>query len=362
MKLVVFVLPFGRSRKSLLPLLLLLTLPAVVQAQFSCATNNGTITITGYTGPGGDVTIPATITGLPVTSIGDNAFYACFDLTTITIPDSVTSIGGWAFRDCYSLTSVTIPDSVTNIAVWAFADCSSLTSITIPNSVSGIGICAFDGCTSLTSVTIPDSFTDIAHWAFADCSSLTSVTIPNSVSSIGYCAFDGCTSLTSVAIPDSVTSIGQRAFADCSSLTSVAIPDSVSSIGYCAFEGCTSLMGVYFEGNAPTIGGSASDLFYGDNNATVYYMPGTTGWGSTFGGRPTVLWNPEPQSIGVQANSFGFTITGTTNIPIVVETCTNLASASWTPLQTCTLTNGSIYFSDSRWTNYTRRFYRIRSP
>ncbi len=70
----------GRLRTAcavtLLPLLLL-TLPAVVQAQFNYTTNNGTITITKYTGSGGDVTIPDTINGLPVTSIGDGAFSRC---------------------------------------------------------------------------------------------------------------------------------------------------------------------------------------------------------------------------------------------------------------------------------------------
>ena len=49
---------------------------------------------------------------------------------------------------------------------------------------------------------------------------------------------------------------------------------------------CTSLTGVYFQGNAPSLAGSS--VFDGDNHATVYYLPGTTGWGSTFGGRPTV--------------------------------------------------------------------------
>ena len=62
------------ARTGLLLLLLLLALPAVVQAQFTYTTTNGTITITGYTGPGGWVTIPSTINGLPVTSIGDYAF------------------------------------------------------------------------------------------------------------------------------------------------------------------------------------------------------------------------------------------------------------------------------------------------
>jgi hypothetical protein len=86
----------------------------------------------------------------------------------------------------------------------------------------------------------------------------------------------------------------------------------------------------------------------------------------TFGNRPAVLWNPRAQtgatSFGVRTNRFGFTITGTTNIPILVEASTNLAGANWTAIQTCTLTNGSIYFSDSDWTNYPARFYRIRSP
>ena len=51
-------------------LLLLLTLPAVVQAQFTYTTNNGQITITRYTGPGGAVVIPTTINGRPVTPYG----------------------------------------------------------------------------------------------------------------------------------------------------------------------------------------------------------------------------------------------------------------------------------------------------
>jgi hypothetical protein len=78
---------------TLLLLLLVLGPPAVVQAQFTYTTTNGTITITGYTGPGGDVIIPDTINGLQVTSIGDRAFASC-SLTSVTIPDSVASIEG----------------------------------------------------------------------------------------------------------------------------------------------------------------------------------------------------------------------------------------------------------------------------
>ena len=156
-----------------------------------------------------------------VTTIGEDAFYNCDRLTSITIPDSVTTIGDYAFARCYSLTSVTIPDSVTTIGEYTFSSCDSLTSITIPDSVTTIGEKAFSDCFSLTSVTIGDSVTTIGDWAFAHCTSLTSVTIGDSVTTIGEYTFAGCDSLTSVTIPDSVMTIGEYAFAYCSSLTSV---------------------------------------------------------------------------------------------------------------------------------------------
>jgi hypothetical protein len=95
----------------------------------------------------------------------------------------------------------------------------------------------------------------------------------------------------------------------------------------------------------------------------VYYLPGATGWTNSFAGLPAVLWNPVIQtqdgSFGVQSNQFGFTITGTANIPVVVEACTNPANPTWIPLLAGTLTNGSLYFSDPAWANYPERFYRI---
>jgi hypothetical protein len=117
-------------------------------------------------------------------------------------------------------------------------------------------------------------------------------TISNSVTHIGDWAFWDCTGLTSVTIPDSVTNIGDGAFFGCSSLTSITIPDSITSIGEQAFGDCTSLTSVYFQGDAPSLGPLTSTVFEGDANTTVYYLLGTTGWGATFGGRPTMAMPP----------------------------------------------------------------------
>jgi BspA type Leucine rich repeat region (6 copies) len=351
------------------------------------------------------VTIPTS-----VTSIGNGAFYNCDGLTNIAIPTSVTSIGWTAFSGCASLTNITIPNNVTSIGSGAFADCTKLTSITLPTNIESIESTLFLGCTHLAALTIPNGVTNIGFGAFSGCSNLVSIAIPNSVTSMGRgvfwnCAsltsvmmstnitsidqqmFYFCTSLTNLTIPIGVTNIGPGAFVGCSSLVSVAIPNSVTTIGYAAFNGCSKLVSIYVSSGVSYIGdytflncSSLSGLFFGGNapdrgtlyvfsgatNAIVYYLPETTGWDSWSSPPPAVLWNPTAQTsgpdFGIKTNRFGFNITGTTNIPIVVEAATNLTGAAWLPLLNGTLTNGSIYFGDSQWTNYPQRFYRIRSP
>jgi hypothetical protein len=321
---------------------------------------NQTLLIHFPKGKTGDYTIPNT-----VTQIGEYTFAAC-RVSSTTIPNSITNIREASFYYCGSLTNVMIPDSVTTIGRIAFTGCTSLANVTIPKSVASFGDGAFSYCTSLTNVTLANGITRMGDSMFAHCTNLPSITIPNSVANMGYDTFANCTSLTSVTIPNSITSIGDTVFGNCTHLASITIPNSVTRIGDSTFAGCTNLKGIFFAGNAPSIVGLG--IFYGDPNVTVYYLPGTTGWGTTFAGRPTTLWllpyptilNFEP-NFGVQTNSFGFTISWATNISVVVEACTNLSNPDWQPVQTNTLTGGSTYFSDGQWTNYLGRFYRLRS-
>ena len=110
-----------------------------------------------------------------VTTIGEETFYGCKNLTSITIPNSVKVIGTSSFEDCTGLSSITIPNSVTTISAGAFYACTGLSSITIPNSVTSIGVGAFEGCSGLTSVTISNSVKSIGENAFYLCSGLTSI-------------------------------------------------------------------------------------------------------------------------------------------------------------------------------------------
>ncbi len=220
-------------------------------------TKDNTVSIAKYKGTATDVDLPATIEGLSVTAVGNNAFFGCYAMTSMTIPDSVTTIGNSAFSYCYALTSITLPDSVTTIGNSAFSSCEALTSVTIPDSVTTIANSAFYDCDALTSITLPDSVTTIGNSAFSGCIALTSIMLPDSVTTIGESAFSYCKALTSIAIPDGVAVISYDVFSDCRSLTNVVIPDSVTTIGESAFSGCIALTSITIPDSVTTIGESA---------------------------------------------------------------------------------------------------------
>jgi uncharacterized repeat protein (TIGR03803 family) len=243
---------------------LLLLARSAAQAQFTYTTNNGTITLSGYTCSGGAVTVSNF-----VNSIGNWVFYGCSSLTRVTIPNGVTTIGEGAFGDCPKLAGVTIPNSVTSIGLDAFYECYGLTSIAIPNGVTNIEEYTFYECTSLTNITIGSSVSGIGVEALADCTNLTSVEIPTSVRDIGTNAFYFCTSLTNVTIGDGVTTIGDQAFYNCCSLARVTIPNSVTNLGEEAFCLCTNLGNVTIGTNVTSIGDYVFDYCYSLTSITI---------------------------------------------------------------------------------------------
>ena len=193
---------------------------------YTYTVENDEATITGYTGNGGAITIPSTLGGYPVVTIGDCAFEDCSSLTAAVIPDSVTTIGYNAFKWCSELASVTLGKNVTTVGSYAFYDCTKLTSVTFPDSVTTIGACAFGHCTGLVTITIPKNVKTIDIATFAFCTGLLNVTIPDSVTSINSTAFQDCTGLTSVTIGKGVASIGEYAFYHCTSLSDVHYGDT----------------------------------------------------------------------------------------------------------------------------------------
>jgi hypothetical protein len=289
-----------------------------------------------------------------------------------SIPNSVTTIAEWAFASCNNLKSITIPNGVTDIPPHAIYGCQGLTNVSFPSSVVSIDDQAFAGCSSLTGIRLSNGLANIGFDVF-DGSGLTEVTIPETVTNIGQMAFAGCTNLARVKLANGITGIAAQVFVGDRSLTNITIPASVTNIGFAAFATCINLAGVYFEGNAPSVDREVF-IYFGDppfypelwEPVTIYYLPGSLGWSDTFAGRPTALWLPKadtsPATFGVHSNLFGFTINWASGKALVVEGCTNLATAVWSPVSTNTEINGSAYFSDPQRTNYPTRLYRIRSP
>lgn len=296
-------------RSPLIPTLLVLSgMLTIAKADtfgdFTYGINNSAVTITGYTGPGGNVIIPDVIEGKPVTCIGEKAFFDCNTITSVNIPVGVSSIGGGAFSGCSTLTDITIPYTVSYIGNSTFSYCVSLTSVTIPTKVKNISLGVFTCCTSLTNVTIPNSVTVIEPSAFQCCSSLTTIIIPNSVTTIGTSAFWMCTGLTNVTIPAKVSNLGGAVFSGCNSLTSITvdtfnstyasldgvlfnksqttliqcpagkngsceIPNSVTNIGIEAFYGCRNLANIIIPNKVITIGNKAFYTCTGLTNVTI---------------------------------------------------------------------------------------------
>ena len=243
-------------------------------------------------------------------SISSSAFYNCWSLTNIFMPNSVTLINNYAFHNCVGLTYITIPKSVTSIGERTFQSCSGLNSITIPNSVTSIGDMAFYKCSQLMSVKVeiptPLSITKdpfpnraevtlyvpygsrelyleadywkefkeiveapapspniefmdanvkalcVANWD-TNCDGELSEEEAASVTSLGsvFRCNNSITSFDELKHFIGLNSIGSSAFFGCSGLTSITIPNSVNNIGDRAFSSCDNLSFVNIDISTP---------------------------------------------------------------------------------------------------------------
>lgn len=216
-----------------------------------------------------DIVIPPTVTyqgvEYTVTSIGNNAFYNSYGMTSIELPNTVTSIGTSAFYGCIGLRAIVIPKSVVSIGETAFTKCSGLSSIYIPKGVTSIGENTFNSCSCLTSIKVEDG--NPVYDSRNDCNAIIitatnslkvgceNTIIPNTVTTIMACAFSYRRFLTSIEIPNSVKTIEAAFFG--SSLYTISLPASVKSIGAMAFQSCPYLTSVSILGSDVYIGDEA---------------------------------------------------------------------------------------------------------
>lgn len=290
---------------------------------------DGTAQITGYNGAGGAITIPASVDGVPVTSVGSYIVISLEDtnsalnntsVTSVTFPDSVTSIGYRAFYYCAGITSVNFGSGLKEVGEQAFrrAPITSLdfpsglttigggafdgfkgTTIVLPDSVTTLGTGAFSGTTvesvtlsknittieasmfaycPLTSIVIPEGVTIIKDRAFYHCANLVSISVPSTVKTMSKSAFEGCSTLTDINFPDGLAQINECAFQECGALTAISLPDSITHIDNYAFRYCGSLSDVYYTGSESQWNAIYTDSKWnGIAQSTIHYnSAGTT--------------------------------------------------------------------------------------
>lgn len=251
----------------------------------------------------GNIVIPSNVTyneiTYSVTGIEAGAFEDCFNLVSVSIPNSVESIPNMAFYGCSKLSSIIIPESVTGIGMRAFQGCTSLCTISIPNCVSTIGKAAFEGCTGLVTITIPNSLTTISDYTFCDCTDLNTLSIPNSITEIGYGAFLRCRNLISIDFGNHVNIIGPMAFSSCSSLKSIIIPNSVTTIKDEAFKNCNNIKTINFGDSVKTIG---EEAFINCSNIESLTIPNSV---TSIGGKAFYGFTINSLTIGTSVKSIG---------------------------------------------------------
>ena len=176
------------------------------------------------------------------TSVGNEAFRSCPNLTYVSLPMAKT-IGEKAFINDKGLTHISLPEATT-LGKMCFADCYSLSSLNLPQATT-IGWCAFGNCKSLTALSLPEANT-INDRAFQSCKALTTATLPKATN-IGSWALQNCDALTTICLPKDAT-IGESAFGGSDALTTLYIstPDATEADARAFVEKIPTLTTIHY--------------------------------------------------------------------------------------------------------------------
>ena len=190
------------------------------------------VTINGFAESAGDVTelvIPATLRGLPVVAVGNDAFRGEDQLISVTIEEGVQHIGSNAFAKCVGLERVVLPKTMLSAGESVFSGCSALRSVELSTGLTEIPASMFYNCRMLETVAIPEGVTIIGESAFVNCESLEDLVLPATVNKIEHFAFMG-SGIRSLFIPEGVEYFHASMIYDAGKLESVYFPRSIKNI------------------------------------------------------------------------------------------------------------------------------------
>lgn len=266
--------------------ILMLMFAVVANAQtegiFTYEITDNAVTITSVDADGGDIVIPDSIEGYPVTKLADRAFNYS-NAQTVYIPSTLEDIGnafGYLYHtffvvdennayyssdafgalmnkeqthfyklpSYYSQSQYVVPDTVRTFARACFENCLYVEEVILPDGMEQISPTMFFACQSLRQIHIPEGVTTVGSNAFARCYSLESVSLPSTLTQLKESSFTECSVLNHVIIPEGVTSIGTYAFESDYALERIVIPSTVTEFGYGVFENCNAFSHLYYAG------------------------------------------------------------------------------------------------------------------
>ena len=252
--------------------------------------NEMQVTVTSFTSPSGEVTVPEFVTNnektYMVTKITGPGWS---DVTKLNLPKSLTEIDEQCFYGAEKLEYINWSDliSLQTIGARAFTY-SGIKDVILTFNVQTIGENAFSGCEALTNVTFQTvALKELSDNIFAGCTKLTSIDLFASyIQKIGEGTFFGCSALKTVKLPVlNLKEIGKTAFAGCTSMTDFTIPQNVTTLGDRFLAWNTKLKTLTTQASTPRT--ATSDTFDGIDKGkvtlvvpkgTVHLYKNANGW------------------------------------------------------------------------------------